>query len=155
MSEKKQVLETALFGPIQVEPEKSIRFPEGIVGFPECKDFVLLTDDSVAPFQWLQSLDEPALTFSVLDPLLFLKQYRLEFMQEQLEVIGTEDIEKVHTYLVVVLSKKLEEITINLKGPILLNPENRLGVQIINDVPEYSTKHKFITSGLSIGIEPS
>ena len=144
MTEKTEVLETALFGPIKVDASTAIAFPEGLIGFPDCRTFVLLDDEKIAPFQWFQSLDDPALTFSVIEPARFIENFKLEFWQERLEVICAENIEDVHVLLIVILSNNLDEVTVNLKGPILINPENRVGVQIVNDVAEYSTRHKLI-----------
>lgn len=142
MSEETKILQTALFGPIKVDISTAISFPEGLIGFPECRTFVLLDDEKIAPFQWFQSLDKPGLTFSVIEPARFLEGFRLEFWQEKLDITGADDIENVMVLLIVVLSNNLDEITVNLKGPILINPETRIAVQIVNDVPEYSTRHK-------------
>jgi flagellar assembly factor FliW len=36
-----------------------IHFDEGLIGFSECKDFVLMENEGLAPFHLLQSLEYP------------------------------------------------------------------------------------------------
>src|SRR5439155_8061071 len=50
--------------------DRLIRFEEGLIGFPECKDFVLKENDDLAPFCLLQSLELLDLGFLVLEPTM-------------------------------------------------------------------------------------
>ncbi|MFP6889397.1 MAG: flagellar assembly protein FliW, partial [Nitrospinota bacterium] len=61
-------IETSLFGKIQVSDEEIIDFPEGLIGLPDLKRFVLIEDEEKKPFQWLQSLDNVKLAFVVIEP---------------------------------------------------------------------------------------
>src|SRR2546428_14179587 len=45
-----------------------IHFDEGLIGFSEFKDFVLMENDGLAPFRLLQSLESPQVGFLVLEP---------------------------------------------------------------------------------------
>ena len=61
------------FGKIEYNEAEVIRFPQGIVGFPDMTLFFLYADDRVAPLAWLHSLDDANLAFLVVDPFLFFE----------------------------------------------------------------------------------
>src|SRR4051812_46375449 len=52
-----------------------IHFEEGLIGFPECKEFVLMENDHMAPFRMLQSTEKPEIGFVVLDPTTVVNNY--------------------------------------------------------------------------------
>src|SRR4051812_50149567 len=52
-----------------------IHFDEGLIGFSEFKDFVLMENDSLAPFRLLQSLESPEVGFLVLEPTALVNHY--------------------------------------------------------------------------------
>ena len=66
------VAETKFFGTIDVEDDKIIEFPMGIIGFENFKKFALIYDkeqEERSPISWLQSMDEPLLALPVVSPL--------------------------------------------------------------------------------------
>ena len=52
-----------------------IHFDEGLIGFSEFKDFVLMENDSLEPFRLLQSLESPEVGFLVLEAAGLVKNY--------------------------------------------------------------------------------
>lgn len=58
---------TTRFGIIEVAEKELINFPWGVPGFEELKSYVLLEYKN-GPFQWLQSVEEPAVAFVVCSP---------------------------------------------------------------------------------------
>ena len=52
-----------------------IHFEEGLIGFSEFKDFVLMENDSLSPFRLLQSLESPQVGFLVLEPTALVNNY--------------------------------------------------------------------------------
>ena len=69
-------VKTSRFGPLRVEREKIITMLAPFLGFPTSKQFILRPHGEDSPFMWLQSLDDPNLAFVVVQPGLFLKDYR-------------------------------------------------------------------------------
>ena len=64
-------LHTKNFGLLEIEEEKIIAFPEGIPGFEEEKEFVIINnEDEENPFCWLQSVNNPDLAFVITTPFL-------------------------------------------------------------------------------------
>ena len=82
-------LNTTRFGEIDVPDEQVIVVPEGILGFPDDKRFVLLEHDSEGtPFKWLQSADSGHLAFIVMDPNLVVESFEVEWDKESVELLG-------------------------------------------------------------------
>jgi flagellar assembly factor FliW len=129
------------FGTLDIKDDTVLTFPSGLLGFPECRRYVILDHDTDAPFKWLQSLDEPALAFVILDPALILADYRIEAADEAIvEVQGGEPDELSTAVILTIPSTDPGQITANLRGPLLMNPRTRLGKQLV--LPdEFPTRH--------------
>ena len=65
--DRTQVINTRL-GQRDVEPDKVIHFPRGIIGFDEEREFTLLQIKEESPFLILQSMTTPTLGLLVADP---------------------------------------------------------------------------------------
>ena len=48
---------------------------------------------------------------------------------------------QMSVFVLVTMAKKMEEVTVNLQGPLLFNLEKRLGLQFIIQDGKYSTRH--------------
>src|SRR5437762_13977443 len=68
-----------------------LRFQEGLIGFNDCKTFVLLENDEIAPFRRLQSTERPEVGFLVLDPTYVAKDFLSLIPKRDWESIGMED----------------------------------------------------------------
>lgn len=135
-------LHTKNFGLLEIEEEKIIAFPEGIPGFEEEKEFVIINnEDEENPFCWLQSINNPDLAFVIINPFLIFSDYTIDLPETVQEKLKIEDEKDVAVYSIVVVPKDLKKMTVNLLGPIIINVRERLGKQVILDDPRYSTKH--------------
>lgn len=130
------------FGTLEVTDEQVLTFPSGLLGFPDHRRYVILDHDTEAPFQWLQSLDEPALAFVILDPDLFLgEEYHVEVSDETLSEIQATRGESLSVAVILTIpSGDPSRITANLRGPLVMNPRTRLGKQVVLS-REYPTRH--------------
>jgi flagellar assembly factor FliW len=109
-----------------------LTFPSGILGFPDCRRYVILDHDTDAPFKWLQSLDEPGLAFVILDPAYFHPEYDVQVPHEALlEVESKDNEELIVSVLLTIPSNDPTGITANLRGPLLMNPRTKLCKQLI------------------------
>ena len=135
-------LQTKEFGEVTIEEEKIITFPGGIVGFPDLTQFALLHDeeDGVETIHWLQSLQEPAFAMPVMDPLLVKEDYNPEVDDELLKILGDWEHDELLVLVTVTVPQELEKMTVNLKGPILINGKNRKACQVIVEGEEFKVK---------------
>ena len=139
------LLKTKHFGQIEVKESDILTFAEGIPGFETSKRFVLInsTDDE-SPFKWLQSSDEPQIAFAVVNPFMIKKDYTFELSDETIEKLKIKASENVVTLSIMVVPEDLEKMSMNLKAPIIINSENKKGVQIILDTDKYTVRHYII-----------
>ena len=135
-------LQTKVFGEVTIEEEKIITFPGGIVGFPDLTQFALLHDeeDGIETIHWLQSLQEPAFAMPVMDPLLVKEDYNPEVDDELLKILGDWEHDELLVLVTVTVPQELEKMTVNLKGPILINGKKRKACQVIVEGEEFKVK---------------
>lgn len=121
-------VETA-FGTFQVREGEAVAFPSGLPGFEQCRRFVLLSSEELAPFQCLQSVEGPAASFLVLDPRRALHDYRCALSDtDRLRLGGAADDTLLWTSIVTV---QAERTFINLRAPVVINPALMVGYQLM------------------------
>lgn len=144
----RQTLDTTRFGTIEIEAEDILTFGEGMIGFPAQRQFVLLEHRPGSPFRWLQSVEEAALAFLVVDPAHYIADYAPEVNETQVSDLRMEENTPRLVYTVVNIPKgKPEEMTLNLAGPIVINVENRRAKQLVLEDSRYSLKHRVLPAG--------
>lgn len=136
-------IETTRFGPVEVDENRTILFPEGLLGFPENNKFVLLQTNDEGTFFWLQSVDRGELAFVVCDPLVFVPDYKVPVKPEEFRTIDLKDLSEAQVF--VIANKVDRTLTGNLQGPIVVNAVNRRGLQLVLSEKKYSTRHPLIT----------
>lgn len=135
-------LNTKNFGELDIDEKKIISFPEGLPGFEEEKEFVIINnEDEENPFCWLQSVKNPDLAFVIVDPFFVFSDYSVDLSETVQEKLKIKDEKDVAVYSIVVVPEDLKKMTANLLGPIVINVRERLGKQVILDDPRYTTKH--------------
>lgn len=134
---------TKVFGEITIDDDKIIEFPNGIIGFPELTQFALVHDSEKGTgttIHWLQSLQEPAFAMPVLDPLLVCSEYNPEVDVELLQSLGTLVPDETLVLVTVTVPKDLTQMTINLKGPFVINVAEKKAAQVIVEGDKYQVK---------------
>lgn len=138
------------FGSFEVCDESILTFPSGLLGFPEQQRYVILDHDTEAPFKWLQSVEEPALAFVILDPTTFHSDYHVDVPPDAWAEIRCEEGEDLA--LVVILTIPSDDpgrITANLRGPLVISHKTKLGKQLVLS-EDFPTRHPlFPVSGPS------
>jgi flagellar assembly factor FliW len=135
-------IETTRFGRVEIDKDLILTLPEGILGFDSLKRYIILDHfDKETPFKWLQSTEDPSLAFVITDPLLFVPDYKVKIPKEEVRAIGLTDAGKALIVVIVNIKRDHSEITINLQGPVVINPEKKLARQIIIRESEYSVRH--------------
>ena len=141
-------IESTRFGELEVAEEHLFNFPHGIPGFPEEKGFAYILHDAESPFSFLQSTKEANLTFVLVDPFAFFKDYEFVLEDEVTKDLELSQENLPQVFLIATLKGKLAEMTVNLRAPLVLNGVNRTARQVILDKSEYSISHKLFPDGL-------
>lgn len=137
------IIETKVFGEITIDTEKIITFPKGIVGFSELTEFTMIHDKETGSgsIHWLQSLQEPAFAMPVMDPLIVKPDYNPEVEEEWMKPLGDLNPEELLVLVTVTVPQDLTQMTVNLKGPIVINARARKACQVIIEGDEYKVKY--------------
>jgi len=136
-----EVIHTERFGEIRVPRKEVVFFPEGLLGFAERKRFVFVQEAAYTPFLWLQSADDPYLCFVVVDPLEFMPDYLVEVKPSEVSVLELSNLEQARVLVMVVVREDPSQITANLQGPLIINPEIGIGKQVVLLTDRYHTRH--------------
>lgn len=137
-------INTKNFGTINIEEDKIIHFTGGIVGFPELVEFALIHDEEKGTkngIQWLQSMQEPAFAMPVVDPLVILPEYNPQIEDELLKPLGELGADNMLVLITITIPSDLTKMTVNLKGPIIINTDNKKACQVIAEGENYSVKY--------------
>ncbi len=136
---------------VEETPEKNefgqediITFPNGIQGFEELTRFVLTGEQETYPSLSLQSVDDPWVSFTVIDPFLFFADYSVEIPDIDKEILGLNDTDSPVILSIVFVPEDPSAMTANLLAPIVINPRNRVGRQVILQNTNYSVRQPIL-----------
>jgi flagellar assembly factor FliW len=125
-----------MFGTIDVQENQEIRFVQPVIGFPGLLRYVLI--DSGSCIKWLQSIEDPAVTFPVVDPFSVKAEYDIEIPTAEAEALEVNDVAEVQLYAITVLSRSEKEVRANLRAPVVMNRRTGKAKQVVladNDLP--------------------
>jgi flagellar assembly factor FliW len=131
------------FGDIEYSADDIITFIDGVIGFPENTEFLLLNHKPNTPFRWLQSLQEPSLAFLVAFPEAIVPGYAPlvdNSVANELEL--TEETPQMVLTTVTIPAGKPKEMTTNLLGPMIINGATMRAKQVILTDDAYTVKHR-------------
>ncbi|CAN5908632.1 flagellar assembly protein FliW [soil metagenome] len=130
---------TTRFGTIQVPNESLLLIPEGLVGFRSYTQFVYWVDPEVEELYWLQSATEPGLAFALVPPPISAGDYRVELRPGDRASLELED--ERDAIVQVILNRGDGGLTVNLQGPLVINPVRRLGRQLVLTSSRYAVRY--------------
>ena len=145
MAEQQVRIKTLSFGEISVDPKLILTMPKGILGFESGRRYVIIETPDSEPFKWFQSLDDPTLTFVIVNPLVFFPDFRIDVDRRELEELKISDPAAVVTHVIVsVPDGDMSRMSANLQGPIVINTENNLAKQLVLANGPYQTCHPLL-----------
>ncbi|MBU1487335.1 flagellar assembly protein FliW [bacterium] len=136
---------TKAFGEIEIPKDYIIHIKEGLIGFEEIKEYVLLDAGKESPFKWLQSLKEPDLAFVTIPPTAFRLNYKLAVDKNDLAAIGLKDPKEATPLAICVIPHDdPSKMTANLQAPVIINSEKKIGKQVISTNQKHTLRHYII-----------
>lgn len=140
-------IDSRIFGEIDINDDKIIRFEEGVIGFKEYHNYALIYDeekrkDPKGGIMWLQCMDEPDLAFPVADPLHIYPGYNPVVEDEWLAPIGEfDDVDDIFLLSILTVPSDITKVTANLKAPLIINTVTKKACQTIVNNEEYEIKY--------------
>lgn len=135
-------IKTKIFGEIEIADDRIIKFPSGIIGFPELTEFALLHDEEngAGAIHWLQSVQEPAFAMPVMNPLIVVPDYNPEVEDELIKPLGELVPDEILVMVTATVPGDLTRMSVNLKGPIIINALEKKACQVIVEGDKYPVK---------------
>ncbi len=133
-------IQSKLLGLVDYEEEHVIHFDEGLIGIPDKTKFLLIEKEDFKPFSYLQSVDDPTFILIVVNPMLIEKEYKFSIFRGDLEAIDIKDENDFSLLSIVIFAQKVQDITINLKAPLLINVHTKQALQVILQNDDYSVE---------------
>jgi flagellar assembly factor FliW len=138
---KGNTLNTVHLGKVEIETDSVLTLPGGLPGFERCTRFVILTFEQYIPFQWLQSVEDPNLSLPIIRPEFFCPDYRPAISGEELRSIDLLSLEDAEVYTITTIGANPQDVTANLRAPLVINRKARLGKQCIIERNSHSFRH--------------
>ena len=137
------LVQTRSFGEVDIEENRVLDFPNGIIGFPDLKRFILLHDSERGEnvgIHWLQSVDEPGFAMPVMNPLIVDNTYDPIIEDDILTPLGNLEEDETIVLVTVSVPKDLTKMTVNLRGPFVINATKKKGCQVIVEGEDFSVR---------------
>lgn len=118
MGNNTQLAINTRIGPREIDPDRIIHFPCGLVGLESEREFALLQIHQDWPLLILQSATTPAVGLMVADPYSFLDSYPIQVGEAELALLGLESKEEAS--VLVTVSRPADQpgtVKLNLCGP--------------------------------------
>ncbi len=147
------------FGPLEIPQNKIISMVRPVLGFEKLAKFCLIEREEFWPFLWMQSVEDPAVAFIVVNPALFDNEYRIDINPNEISELEPSSPEMIETYVIANVPDNWKQMTINLQGPILINTANNKAKQLVLMNSEYKVQQtvfayeKITTSAAKSAVE--
>lgn len=122
-------ISTTRFGNLVIDETDVLTFVDGLIGMEDCRRWVLLGDAENSALGWLQSLDRPEVALGVVSPRRFVPNYEVRVAKREIGPLGLKDPNDAQ--VLVIVSNVAGSLAINLKAPLVIHLEERLGRQIV------------------------
>lgn len=138
------IINTRLFGDIDIDEQKIITFDTGIVGFDYLKNFTLIheAEKESKTVLWMQSVDEPEMAIPVLNPLMVKPDYNPVVEDEIIRGLGKIEEEQIFVLVTLSVPADIKEMSVNLKAPVIINPGTLKACQVIVENEDYPIRFK-------------
>jgi flagellar assembly factor FliW len=143
----RMLVKTKVFNEVEIDISSKVVFADGIPGFKDLKEYVLIKQDDETDFSYLQSLENEGICFIVVPPAILVGNYDIEISDDTVKKLNIEKPEDVELYTILTIPEDIRAMTANLKAPILINRKNNKAVQEILEDDKYSIKHRVIKEG--------
>lgn len=127
------------FGFIEYDPETTMTFPEGLIGFEYLRDFIVIPNQKEGPLFWIQSVNDPMIAFVLTDPTNFFLDYGVVPDSAELGKLNIDEGDDCHV-LSIVTVREDQSITLNLAAPLLFAPRTNCTLQVVLDSGKYDTR---------------
>ena len=133
-------MESVLLGHLEIRLETIIIFAVGLPGFETLRRFALV-ETQREELVWLQSVDDPSLTFLLADPFVLVPGFEVELPPSDVAAFGASADRDALLVLVVVQLEGGMPVAANLQSPIVIDHAQHQGRQVVLPDSRYGMQH--------------
>ncbi len=122
-------IETQRFGTLEIDERELFLFPQGLIGLETLRQWALVPDPENPTVAWLQSASRGDRAFAMISPRLFVPHYRVQVSRRSLEILQLRTDHR--TFVLTIVAGKVGSLTTNLRAPVIINLDRRLGCQVV------------------------
>ncbi|HMO12627.1 MAG TPA: flagellar assembly protein FliW [Pirellulaceae bacterium] len=122
-------IQTTRFNAVDIESDDILFFRNGLLGFEECQHWVILADADNPAVAWLQSMQKPEVALPVVSPRRFVADYQVRIDPSDVDTLQLKSMEQA--FVLGIVSRDRDVLTLNLRAPVIINLDRRLGCQVI------------------------
>ncbi|MFO7653924.1 MAG: flagellar assembly protein FliW [Candidatus Krumholzibacteriia bacterium] len=145
------------FGELEYREEDLVRLPEGLIGMPQLRRWLILDMGDDLPMKWLQSVERGDFGFPVTQPELFRDDYEVQIPRSVKLRLENRELENLAVLVITTVHEGGSRVTGNLMAPLVLDTETRLGAQVARDDDLYTVREEmdYFKFGLAVKSESS
>lgn len=128
-------------GQFEYEDTEIILVAKGLLGFEHLTEYILINFKETLPFEWLVSVKEPMIAFPLINPSLVEQNYTIELSKESVDEKLLRHPESNLVFSIVNFSD--QKPTLNLRGPLIINENEKFGMQLVLNDEKYAFRHPF------------
>lgn len=126
---------------VPTKSELILKFPNGILGFDQAREFALHAAAPGSPYLWLELTSQPGHGFVVIAPASCAPGYAPDISQPDVEFLGLQSSDDAFVLNIVTL-RAGGEATANMRAPLVLNRHTLVGKQCVPaNVSTFSIQH--------------
>ena len=119
----------------EVSEQQIFSFEPGLGGFESLRRYALI-GEADSPIEWLQSIEDPDVSFALLEPFLFRPDYVFELSDRDAEGLGMREPADALVRCILTLHEDAEKVTANLLAPLVFCRRTHMARQVILQDPD-------------------
>jgi flagellar assembly factor FliW len=135
-------VKTTRFGELEVNPSDIVTFAEGLLGFENLKKYFVVDPGDSTLILWLQSTEDEKVAFPIIEPKIFKPDYIAKLLPADLNGLELESLQTDKLYSILTIPANVTEMSANLKAPVVINSNKKVGKQIVLQDSKLSVKHE-------------
>lgn len=130
------------FGVMEIDENDIIHFEQGLLGFDDVRSYVLINHDDQGMIMTLQTADGEVPQFVVLDPYVVMPKYNPVMSAANLNYFKGKKSNELKYLVIAVVKENYLETVVNLKSPIVIDPDTHMALQVILENPDYTMQYR-------------
>lgn len=134
-------IQSTILGQVEASESEILTFENGLPGFENEKNFILLSIEGNEVYQILQSINSKEVGFVTANPYLFISDYTFDLDEATVETLNIESEEDIIVLSIVTVKERFNASTVNLKAPVIINTKSKIAKQCILEKTDYPIRY--------------